>query len=355
MRIGGKPTTRHVGYLGRAEDIVAGRGARAPRAISSRSHGAVAALKTLLDRLKIVETIDAHVPGRADTIASVGQTLALAAIGRACHPTSKRGFAQWAGATTLSQLFGVPIEKLTSPFFWDQMDKVSLKALDEIETQILARAARQFGVKTDLLVYDTTNFFTYIASDNAHCDLPQRGKSKQRRNDLRQLALALLVSRDGGVPLGAHMYRGNLNDVSVFIEAFTKLRERLTAMAVEIEQVTFVYDKGNVSKENQARLEDVDYVTSLVPSASDGTACNGLSRTPARRAKSATRWAPTSPTNCAVTALREYTRPSSRLSVRPLAPPRSPGRHSLPSGSRSATGRSTTSRRRSMPASSAAP
>ncbi len=266
VRIGGKPTTRHIGYLGKAEDIVAERGLRAPRTIYSRSHGAVAALKSLCDRLEIVETIDAHVPGRADKIASVGQTLALAAIGRACHPTSKRGFAQWAGATTLAQLFGVEIGKLTSPFFWDQMDKVSLEALDKSETQILARAAREFDVKTDLLVYDTTNFFTYIASDNAHCDLPQRGKSKQRRNDLRQLALALMVSRDGGVPLGSHMYRGNLNDVSVFIEAFTKLRERLTAMAVEIEQVTFVYDKGNVSKENQARLEDVDYVTSLVPS-----------------------------------------------------------------------------------------
>lgn len=266
VRVNGKPTARHVAYLGRAEDIVAGRELRAPRTIRSRSHGAVAALNHLCERLKIAETIDAHVPERRASIASVGTTLTLVAIGRACHPTSKRGFAQWAGTTTLAQLFGVEIGKLTSAFFWDQMDKVSLQALDEIEAQILARAAREFDVKTDLLVYDTTSFFTYIASDNCHCDLPQRGKSKQRRNDLRQLALALLVSRDGGVPLGSHMYRGNLNDVSVFIEAFSRLRERLTAMAVEIESVTFVYDKGNVSKENQAKLEAIDTVTSLVPS-----------------------------------------------------------------------------------------
>jgi transposase len=264
VRVNGRPTTRHVAYLGRIEDILERRAGPARR-VWSRSHGAVAALKAVADRLAIAETIDRHVPQRDSSVASVGQTLLLAAMGRAAHPTSKRGFAQWAATTTLPQMFRVETDKLTSQFFWDQMDKVSPGALEAIETEILGRAVRQFGVRTDLLMYDTTNFFTYIASDNAHCDLPQRGKNKQRRNDLRQLALALLVSRDGAVPVGSYVYQGQRNDVSVFSEAFAALRERLTAMAVEIESVTFVYDKGNVSKANQKRLEGIDYVTSLVP------------------------------------------------------------------------------------------
>ena len=37
-------------------------------------------------------------------------------------------------------------------------------------------------------------------------------------------------------------------------------------MALQIESVTFVYDNGNVSKANQERVHEVDYVTSLVPS-----------------------------------------------------------------------------------------
>jgi transposase len=265
VRVNGRPTTRHVAYLGRAEQIVA-RSAGPARRVRSRSHGAVAALKALADRLQIAATIDRHGAQRPSSLASVGVTLLLAAVGRAAHPTSKRGFAAWAGRTTLESLFGVRVERLTSPFFWEQMDKVSPAALEAIETDILARAVREFDVRMDLLLYDTTNFFTYIASDNARCDLPQRGKNKQRRNDLRQLALALLVSRDGAVPVGSLLYRGNRNDVSVFAEAFATMRQRLATMAVQIESVTFVYDKGNVSKANQQRLEDVDYVTSLVPS-----------------------------------------------------------------------------------------
>lgn len=268
VRVNGRPTTRHVAYLGRPEQILA-RTSRAPRRIRSRSHGTLAALKALADRLEIVQTIDRHVPQRPSSIASVGLTLLLAAMGRAAHPTSKRGFAAWAARTTLEQLFAVRPEQLTSAFFWDQMDKVSPCVLETIEREILARAVREFGVGTDVLLYDTTNFFTYIASDNERCDLPQRGKNKQRRNDLRQFALALLVSRDGAVPLGSLLYRGNRNDVSVFAEAFAAMRQRLAALAVEIESVTFVYDKGNVSKANQQRLENVDYVTSLVPSRHD--------------------------------------------------------------------------------------
>lgn len=266
VRVNGKPTTRHVGYLGKAEDLLRNRAKRGPKSIYSRSHGVVATLKALADRLQIGETIDRHVPQRRSSVASVGQTLLLAAVGRAAHPTSKRGFAQWAATTTIPRLFHVNVEKMTSPFFWDQMDKVPERELPAIEAEIIARAVEQFDVSTDLLVYDTTNFFTYIASDNGHCDLPQRGKSKQRRNDLRQLALALLVSRDGDVPLGSYLYRGNRNDVSVFIEAFGALRDQLTSMAIEIESTTFVYDKGNVSKANQERMEAFDYVTSLVPS-----------------------------------------------------------------------------------------
>jgi transposase len=266
VRVNGKPTTRHVAYLGKAEDIVRARTRRGPKSIYSRSHGVVATLKKLADRLQIAETIDRHVAQRRSSIASVGRTLVLAAVGRAAHPTSKRGFAQWAATTTIPRLFNVEVEKLTSPFFWDQMDKVSPHSLRAIEAEVIGRAIEEFDVRTDLLVYDTTNFFTYIASDNGHCDLPQRGKSKQRRNDLRQLALALLVSRDGDVPLGSYLYRGNRNDVSVFSEAFGTLRDQLTSMAIEIESVTFVYDKGNVSKANQERMETLDYVTSVVPS-----------------------------------------------------------------------------------------
>ncbi|MDP8228254.1 MAG: hypothetical protein P9M15_02235, partial [Candidatus Electryoneaceae bacterium] len=55
----------------------------------------------------------------------------------------------------------------------------------------------------DCLLYDTTNFFTWIDSFNDRTDLPQRGKG---RNNLRQVSLALLISRDSRVPLFHEVY-----------------------------------------------------------------------------------------------------------------------------------------------------
>ena len=57
VRVNGRPTTRHVAYLGRAEQVVA-RSKGLARRLRSRSHGAVAALKALADRLQVAQTID---------------------------------------------------------------------------------------------------------------------------------------------------------------------------------------------------------------------------------------------------------------------------------------------------------
>jgi hypothetical protein len=45
---------------------------------------------------------------------SVGQSLSLIVVGRACHPTSKRAFSPWARQTTLGVLAGVDLDPLTS-------------------------------------------------------------------------------------------------------------------------------------------------------------------------------------------------------------------------------------------------
>src|SRR6266545_6875734 len=109
--------------------------------IRSLSHGAVAALFCLARELDVVGTIDRHLevsgrrsrrhlprgtrlpPHRNDGL-SVGESLLLASLGRACHATSKRGFASWARNTTLGELFGVDIERLSSQHFWDQMEQL---------------------------------------------------------------------------------------------------------------------------------------------------------------------------------------------------------------------------------------
>ena len=140
-RVNGRPTIRVVAYLGKADNLLARLRGAETLTLRSVSHGAVAAMAALARELDVAGTIDRHLqasgrrsrkrlprdvrlaPLRNDGL-SVGQSLLLASIGRACHATSKRGFATWAKTTTLGDLFGVDPERLTSQHFWDQMDQL---------------------------------------------------------------------------------------------------------------------------------------------------------------------------------------------------------------------------------------
>ncbi len=269
-RINGKPRPVPILYLGTA-DALLDRLLQAPEGqlrIRSYQHGDAAALKAVADRLGVVDLIDREVGRSRSRKASVGTTLLLGALNRAIRPQSKRGWADWAAGTSLHRLFpGLKTETVTSQFFWDQMNRVSLDALRRIEEELTQRIVTQLDLKLDTLFYDTTNFFTYIATTNRKPKLPQRGRSKQKRFDLRLFSLALLVARDGQIPLYAHVYAGNEVDSKRFPESLTDIRERLAKLSIELEDVTLVYDKGNKSKANQARVDasQIGYVASLVP------------------------------------------------------------------------------------------
>lgn len=268
-RINGKPRAIPILHLGTADQLLK-RLLSAPQGglkVRSYQHGDVAALKAVVDQLGVAGIIDRCVT-KSHRSVSVGTTLVLAAINRAVRPRSKRGWSAWAKGTSLHRLFGVAPQMLTSQHFWDQMDTVSLSALEEIEEELTRKVVETFDIKLDTLFYDTTNFFTYIASDNEHSSLAQRGHSKQRRCDLRQFSLALLVSREGQIPLCSNVYAGNTVDVTVFPESLSRIRYRLQRVVGRIEDITVVYDKGNNSRNNQALVDGspFHYVASLVPS-----------------------------------------------------------------------------------------
>ncbi len=268
-RINGKPRAVPILHLGTADALLERlRSAPAgPLTVRSFQHGDVAALTAVAERLGVVKLIDRHLRQRTEGV-SVGTVLLLAAINRVGWPCSKRGWVEWAERTSLRQLFpAVPVPKLTSQLFWDKMDQLGEAALQAIEDDLTGTVVNTLGLKLDTLFYDTTNFFTYIASTTDRATLPQRGHSKQKRSDLRLFSLALLVSREGQIPLCARVYEGNCVDVTAYPDSLTRIRERLEALSLSLETITLVYDKGNYSKANQA-LVDVSpfgYVASLVP------------------------------------------------------------------------------------------
>ena len=276
-RIGGRPRPVPVLHLGTPEQLLARLRAAAGGRLRVHSfrHGDVAALKAMADRLDVAALIDERVRRRGRRrrgSPSVGTTLVLAAINRAVQPRSKRGWASWAETTSVAHLFGVRCGQLTSQHFWEQMDAVGSEALERIEAELTRRVVELTGVRLDTLFYDTTNFFTYISSGNDRTELARRGHSKQHRSDLRQFSLALLVARDGQIPLCSHLYEGNVVDVTVFPQALSRIRRRLEELVGGLEELTLVFDKGNNSRANQVRVDEgpLHYVGSLVPSQQPG-------------------------------------------------------------------------------------
>jgi transposase len=281
-RVNGKPGIRVIAYLGKADNLLARLRALETLEISSLSHGAVAALASLAQELDVAGTIDRHLgnsgrrsrkrlpkgtrlpPLRNDGL-SVGQSLLLASLGRACHATSKRAFSTWAKTTTLGDLFSVDVDLLTSQHFWDQMEQLPVETIAPIEREIVGRVLERFEVPLETLLYDATNFFTFIASTNAHATLPARGHNKQKRHDLRQVGVALLCTRKDSVPLWHEVYGGQVPDAKSFPDALTAFRERLVQMGQNLESLTIVYDKGNVSRSNQGLVDisSLHYVASL--------------------------------------------------------------------------------------------
>ena len=281
-RINGKPTPVVLEYLGKADDIQKRLEGADEARVRSWSHGAVAALFALAREIHLAEIIDRHlsacgkrvrpsrqvakpIPPQKHDGLSVGQSLTLVAIGRACCATSKRAFAEWAKTTTLGQLAGVDVERLTSQHFWDQMDQLPVEIIESIERDLIGDVVGRFQIPLETLLFDATNFFTFIASTNHRCKLPARGKQKQKRNDLRQVGVALLCSRQHGIPLWHRTYGGNVADAICFGEALPSLKQRMIDLGRDVESLTVVYDKGNVSRDNQRQVDEskLHYVSAL--------------------------------------------------------------------------------------------
>jgi transposase len=269
-RVNGKPRYTNQVYLGKAEDIAeklkSVEEQQKPKKVAVFSFGPETALLSMAKRLQLVETIDRHAAKRAQGL-SVGEYMLLAAINRAVAPTSKNKFSEWYEKTVLKRIFRFKTDQLSSKRFWDNMTLLTESDIQAIEAELVERMVKEFDIDLECLLYDATNFSTFIDT-KTDAKLPQRGHAKDKRNDLRIIGLALLVSKDFHIPLLHHTYPGNVTDSAEFGTMTARLTQRLRLISEGVEQITLVFDKGNNSEANLTELDQASFgvVSSLVPS-----------------------------------------------------------------------------------------
>jgi len=273
-RVNGKPKIVWQKYLGRADAILAALGHDHPNAdpplkATVSEFGAVAALYHLAQRLRLAEVVDAHLPKcRGPQGPSTGTYVLVASLNRCVAPTSKARLADWFARTALRRWLPLRPEQLTSQRFWNHMDRLTPQAITASERDLVAQLAHTFHLDVRQVLFDATNFFTFVDTFNGRCTIAQRGHSKEGRAALRIVGLALLVTADFHVPLCHHTYAGNQPDSPTFASLTEELMQRHRLLADHVQDITLIFDKGNNSQENIQALDDTPYhfIGSLVPS-----------------------------------------------------------------------------------------
>jgi transposase len=267
QRVDGRPKIVSTLYLGSPQRLLDRLLRPEPTQVALAEFGASAATFALAQALDVVATIDRHVPKRGAQGPSVGQYLLLAALNRCLAPCSKAQIGDWYARTALRRLLPVAAGQLTSQRFWDNMARVTPAHIAAIEQDLAHTAVARFGLDLRSLLFDATNFFTFVDSFNARATLPQRGHSKEGRANLRLLGLALLVTADGEVPLFHHTYAGNQHDAVTFKSVAEALLARCRALTQGASDITLVFDKGNNSADTLQLVDAgaVHFVGSLVP------------------------------------------------------------------------------------------
>ena len=275
-RVNGKPRPVMLAYLGKADNLLKRlKGLTNTIKLKSYSHGSVAALLKIAYELDVCTIINKHIKSSRRYVSkkpirnnlTAGVTYLLAAIGRVCMPTSKRGWWTWAKTTSLEYLLRCNFNKINSQHFWDLMDALPIDKIEKIEEELLKNIFKVYKLESDSLFFDTTNFFTYIHTTNEHCGIAQRGKNKQKRHDLRQVGLAMVVTKKDMIPLFHLTYRGNKHDSKIFNEIVTRIKTRMETLQLNIEEHTLIFDRGNNSKVNLELINknQLHYVGALTP------------------------------------------------------------------------------------------
>ena len=276
-RVDGKPRIVHQAYLGTAERLAAmvrDRTAPVPLAATTREFGLPAALWAAAQQTGVWDLLQSLWPTPRSG-PSPAHYLLLAAIHRICQPGPKTEVPDWYRSSILSTLWEFPAERFTSQAFWDAFEQILPEGhealspaddpLEQAQLRLLGRWKEKQLVSRRLLAYDTTNFYTYIASSNGRNQLAQRGHNKQGRHNLRQVGLSYVLDGEHGLSLCHHVYPGNIADVEEFSTALTRITRMLDQNQIARETVTLVLDKGSAALANTVALEEagVGWISAL--------------------------------------------------------------------------------------------
>jgi transposase len=267
-RINGKVKRIWQHYLGPEDSIkdAVNTFSKPPLDVTVTDFGLPVALMQIVKKLNLIEIIDKIVQKREQGI-SVGQYLVIAALNRCIKPVSKNKIAGWFNNTYLPHFFPKFETYLDSMAYTNHFSYLNPMNISKITEEINQVLQSKFHVDLEHLVYDTTNFYTYINPEDEDC-LPQHGHSKENRQTLNLVGLSLLCTQDGTIPLLCDIYQGNVQDAQEFKWQISEIIERIQSLHKNPEDIILTFDKGNHSEEAFRQIDQANlcFIASIRPS-----------------------------------------------------------------------------------------
>jgi transposase len=270
-RIDGKPKVTSQIYLGSLErlaELAQGEKSSGCTKIIAQEFGALWLANLIDNGVGLVSLIDSVVPRRPkEEGPSVGEYFLYAVLNRMVDSCSKRALPDWYKQTAIQQIRPVDIDALDSQRYWEKWDQVEEKHIKTIANLFFERIIKLERPDSDCFLFDTTNYYTYMASQT-ESELAQRGKNKEGKSWLRQVGVALLVSRGNQIPLFYREYEGNRHDSKVFAQVLEQVLAAMKSTTGRKGELTIAFDKGMNSEDNIAAIDAVPqahFITTYSP------------------------------------------------------------------------------------------
>ncbi len=217
--------------------------------IESLEYGSIIFWQKIWNELELSKTIKKLVKKKDTRIKiEVEKYVEIMIINRLINPLSKLGATRWIEGTCYKELKGYSELSQDVTYYYRSMDHL-LEIKDELEYAIFKKLKNLFSVNIKLTFYDITS--SYFYTDN--CPIGANGYSRDDRPDKEQIVIAVVTTFEG-YPIKHYVFEGNTKDEATVCEVVKKLKREY-----QIEETTFVGDRGMLTKLNLGVIEEEGY------------------------------------------------------------------------------------------------
>jgi transposase len=213
--------------------------------LESLEHGSIIFWQKLWDELGVSKIIKSKVKLKDKRIKlEVDKYVQMMVINRCVDPLSKLGVSRWIDRTCYKEMAGYKDLDFDVTYFYRSMDHL-LTVKDDLEFAIFEKLKDLFSINVKLTFYDITS--SYFYTDN--CEIGKNGYSRDNRPDRKQIVIGVVTSFEG-YPIKHYVFEGNRKDETTVKDVVKQLKSEYN-----IEDTTFVGDRGMITKLNLNRLE----------------------------------------------------------------------------------------------------